>query len=130
MLVCDRAIREEGTRKISLIGIFEQIRASTFPALHFELGIYVKLSDCEGQYRLRLDLFQLEDDTVLNSAEATINPNDRMSAVEIVFALHHLVFPKAGIYEFRLHANNRFVGSKTVRVIEWRPPVGGASHDS
>jgi hypothetical protein len=40
MLICDQAIREEGTGKTSLIGIFEQIGARRFPVRHSSLAVY------------------------------------------------------------------------------------------
>jgi len=52
MLICDNAIREEGTGKVSLIGIFEQVRSDTFPFGLFSLAVYVKVTDAQGDYNL------------------------------------------------------------------------------
>lgn len=114
MLVCDMAIREEGTGKVSLIGIFENINATSFPTLHPELSVYAKLTDAHG---LHLELIQLEKARIIASGETTITPSDRMGAVELNFNLHNLVFPEAGLYEFRLSANGKHVGAKTLRVV-------------
>lgn len=117
ILVCDMAIREEGTGKVSLIGIFENINATSFPTLHPELSVYAKLTDADGEYVLRLELIQLEKARIIASGETTITPSDRMGAVELNFNLHNLVFPEAGLYEFRLSANGKHVGAKTLRMV-------------
>ncbi len=61
MLLCDHTIREHGTGKVSLIGIFENISAARFPVVHRSLSVYAKLVDAEGEYTIRLELLRLDD---------------------------------------------------------------------
>ena len=61
MLLCDHTIREQGTGKVSLIGIFENISAARFPVVHHALSVYAKLGDAEGEYAIRLELVRLDD---------------------------------------------------------------------
>ena len=61
MLLCDLTIREHGTGKMSLIGIFENISAARFPVVHRALTVYAKLADAEGDYAIRLELLRLDD---------------------------------------------------------------------
>ena len=56
MLLCDLTIREHGSGKISLIGVFENISAARFPVVHRALSVYAKLTDAEGDYTIRLEL--------------------------------------------------------------------------
>jgi hypothetical protein len=121
MLVCDQAIREEGTGKVSLIGIFENIASPSFPLIHPTLSVYVKLTDAEGKYRLRLELVQLETATIAATGEADIAAPDRMGSFEINFSLGNLPFPLPGLYEFRLLANGRYLGSKSLNVVASKP---------
>ena len=121
MLVCDMALREEGTGKVSLIGIFENINAASFPSVHPELSVYAKLTDADGEYVLRLELIQLEKARIIASGETTITPSDRMGSVELSFNLRNLVFQEPGLYEFRLSANAKHVGAKTLRVVRSTP---------
>jgi hypothetical protein len=53
MLLCDLSIREEGSGKMSLIGIFESIRARSFPCKHGALSVYVKITMLRATTRLR-----------------------------------------------------------------------------
>jgi len=118
MLICDNAIREEGSRKISLIGVFASILSSTFPAVHGSLCVYVNLGEAEGRYQLRLELLRADTMQVIGRGESSIEPSDRMEPTEIVFEMQGLLFEYPGRYEFVLHANNNFVGKKSFRVLK------------
>ena len=117
VLICDLAIREEGTGKVSLIGIFEEIRAPRLPVQHPRLCLYAKLSDAEGTYRLRLDIVRLEDMRAIGQGVLEATVMDRNKAGEIVFQLLGLVFEAPGRYDFRLYANDRYLGNKTLSVV-------------
>ncbi len=115
MLICDYVITEQGTKKKSLIGVFENIGAATFPFVHSILSVYVKLTDARGDYKFRLELVQLKSETLIGRGEiptvVTI-PTPLMSH-ELVFNLRGIRFPEAGDYEFRIYANDRIFGQKT-----------------
>ena len=118
MLVCDLTIREERTGKISLIGVFENIAAPAFPTVHRALAVYAKLVDAEGDYDIRLELVRLDDARSVAEGRMTAKFADRMAASELIFDLENLGFERPGRYEFRLHANERFVASKSFTVIQ------------
>ena len=118
MLVADVAIREEGTGKVSLIGIFDQIRAGTFPMSHGQLVVYARMTDAEGHYEFRLQLVRLEDDLAIGEGVVQAEVSDRLAAGEVIFQLGGLRFERAGRYEFRLHANGRYVGGCPFAVIQ------------
>ncbi len=120
MLICDVAIREEGTGKISLIGIYENIAAPQFPWAH-RMCVYGKLVECQGDYRIRLDLVRLEDMQILGQQEASATFQDRMVPAETVLLLA-VNFERPGRYEFRLYANDRWVASKAFNVLQMSPP--------
>jgi hypothetical protein len=113
MLLCDHTIREHGTGKISLIGIFENISAGRFPVVHRALSVYAKLGDAEGEYTIRLELVRLDDGHVVAHCTLHATFADRMTAGDLIFALENLGLDRAGRYEFRLHANDRFVAGKS-----------------
>lgn len=124
MLIADLAIREEGTGKASLIGIFENVNAQSFPYRHNSLVVYAKMTDAEGPYDFTLELIRLEEATKIAEATVSAKAPDRMGVGELVLSLTNLVLPAPGLYEFRLLANGRHVGSKTFRVIQSKP-LGG-----
>jgi hypothetical protein len=58
----------------------------------------------------------LADDHLIGEGSAQVSI-DRPNA-EIVFDMRNLVFPHEGQYDFRLFANDRFVGSKPFTVVK------------
>jgi hypothetical protein len=125
MLLCDLTIREHGTGKISLIGVFENISAARFPVVHRALAVYAKLSDAEGEYTIRLDLVRLDDNQMVAQGTLRATFADRMSPGELIFNLENLGLERPGRYEFRLYAEDRFVATKTFTVIQ-SAPVGAS----
>jgi hypothetical protein len=118
MLLCDLTIREHGTGKISLIGIFENISAARFPVVHRALSVYAKLADAEGEYTIRLELVRLEDGHVVAQGSLRAAFTDRMAPGEMVFNLENLGLERPGRYEFRLYADDRFVAAKSFTVLQ------------
>ena len=126
MLICDNTIREEGTGKVSLIGIFEAIFAAQFPVRHGLLCVYAKVTDAEGDYEIKLELVRLDDELTMGGGQARVTLADRMAPAEFVFQLPNLGFERPGRYEFRLFANGRWVGSKSFGVVLLQPPQATA----
>jgi len=124
VLICDRVITEEGSKKKSLIGIFEKIGATKFPCTHYFMAVYVKLTDALGEYVFRLDLVDLDKDKVINKAEIArkIVIEDPLGTHELVFNLNGLKFDSAGKYEFRVLANSQIFGQKAFFVEEIKKP--------
>ena len=121
MLLCDLTIREHGTGKMSLIGIFENISAARFPVVHRALSVYAKLVDAEGEYTIRLELLRLDDNHPVAQGTLRATFADRMTPAELIFALENLGLERPGRYEFRLHANDRFVAGKSFVVVQTAP---------
>ena len=121
MLLCDQTIREHGTGKMSLIGIFENISAARFPVVHRALTVYAKLADAEGEYGIRLELVRLDDHHTVAQAALRATFADRMTPGELTLSLENLGFERPGRYEFRLYADDRFVASKSFTVIQSAP---------
>jgi hypothetical protein len=138
MLICDYVITERGTNKKSLIGVFENIGAVQFPCTHYQLSVYIKLTEAQGGYRFRLELVDLKNDTMIGKSQMPepIQISNPLMTHELVFNLRGLRFPHAGEYEFRIFANDRIFGQKTFIVNEIKPggqapgtePAHGPSH--
>jgi hypothetical protein len=118
MLICDYVITERGTNKKSLIGVFENIGATTFPCTHFALSVYIKLTDAQGDYRFRLELMDLQSDVLIGKSEMPeeVRVPSPLDAHELVFNLRGVRFMHAGKYEFRIFANDKIFGQKKLVV--------------
>ncbi|MDD5218413.1 MAG: hypothetical protein PHS88_09970 [Candidatus Omnitrophica bacterium] len=120
MLICDYVITEQGSNKKSLIGVFENIAATTFPCIHPSLSVYIKMTEGQGNYRFRLELVDLKNNNVIGKGETPkdIQLTNPLTAHELVFNLKGLRFAHPGEYEFRIFANDKIFGQKTFVVTE------------
>lgn len=120
MLICDKVITEERTRKKSLIGIFEKIGSSRFPFTHLSMAVYIKLTNGRGEYNFKLELYDLKKDRVLgyNKIPHPIEIEDPLRTYELVFTLNRIKFEHPGKYEFRIYSDEEVFGQKAFTVEE------------
>lgn len=128
MLICDYVITERGTNKKSLIGVFENIGAMSFPCTHFAMSVYIKLTDAQGAYQFRLELVDLQSNVTIGRSEMPeeVHVPSPLDAHELVFNLRGVRFMHAGNYEFRIFANDRIFGQKKLVVEQINPNANPA----
>lgn len=116
IIICDALITDRDTGKRSLIGVFTNIRARTFPAAHPQLSVYVRLIDAQGWYAVKLELVRVETMETIGEGTIQVEIPDRLRYHEIGFNLRGLSFPAPGQYEFRLYANDAYLTHQTFQV--------------
>lgn len=108
VLLCDTIIRDAETGKTTLVGLFDVVTAVAFPAVQ-QFGIYIKLTDAQGPYMIRLEYVDLAGDRIIESHEVgPIEVADRLAPTELTLVIAARV-PAAGSYEFRVYANNAYL---------------------
>lgn len=119
MLLCDMTIMEEGTRKRSLIGLFDRVKTNQFPMIHGSLSVYIQFREVEGTFNFTLELYDLAEDKSLHKAVVSkFQVQDRFKDCELVFNLISVRFDHAGDYEFRIYINDTIFGQKSFQVIK------------
>jgi hypothetical protein len=123
-LVCDQIIQDTQSGKKSLIGVFHELRAERFPAVHPALWIYANLTDAHGRYVFQLRLVDVERGDVLGRGEPPpIDIPGPLQTTELSAQLRNVALPRAGTYEFQLVANDQMLATKAIRVAQVRPPA-------
>lgn len=128
ILCADTAIREIGTNKVTLVGIFDQIFGPAFPLVWQKpISVYARITEAQGTYPIRLELVHVDDEQAIGRLEGQSAIVDRLAFSELLFELPSgITFEKPGKYEFRLFANGRFVGGAVLNVIQTdTAPQGG-----
>jgi Family of unknown function (DUF6941) len=117
MLICERVIREAETGLVSLIGVFEGVQSPQRPTVVPALWVYAKITDAQGEYEFRLDIVRRNDEQqIAQAAIPGLRLDDPLQPGEVIIQLGGLKFEEAGHYDFRLYANGRFVGTKSLLV--------------
>lgn len=123
-LVCDQIIQDAQTGKKSLIGVFHELRAERFAAVHPLLWIYANLTDAHGRYAFQIRLVELSKNEVLGRGEPPpIDIPGPLQTTELSAQLRNVSLPRAGTYEFQLLANEQLIATKAIRVLQVTPPA-------
>jgi hypothetical protein len=123
-LVCDQILHDAATNKKSLIGVFHDLAATRFPAVHPSLWIYANLTDARGRYEFEFRLVDVERNNVLGSGSPPpLDIPDPLRTTEFSAQLRNVALPAPGTYEFQLVANRQLIATKAVRVAKVESPA-------
>src|SRR5215212_9932140 len=115
ILLCDQVIEDAHTKKVTLVGIFEGARLSSFPS-SVSATLFVRFTDAEGVYQFRVEYVHVATNSVLGTAEVTAAPIlDRLQPQQIVLPMI-LRADEPGSYEVRLLANGAYLGRAPLEV--------------
>ncbi len=123
-VICDVGVVDPSSGKKNLIGIFTRLNAESFP-MQRPMSLYVKVSDAEGYYPLKVEFVYLNSGEVLGTAKGEIEVLQRTEYADFLLNFPPLTFPKPGRYEFRVTASNMFVGSTFLDAV----PAGGVEEN-
>jgi hypothetical protein len=122
VVLCDHIIREAGTNKYSLIGIFNMLFVRQLPCTHASLAAYIALTDGRGQVPAILRLVEVETGKEVLSARTTINFQDPTAVAELALQIPNVRFESLGEYALEFHADGELLGSRKLRVLMVKPP--------
>lgn len=118
MILCDQTMVEEGTRKRTLIGLFDRIKSTKLPITHPSLSVYIQFREIEGVFNFTLELYDIQADKTLHKAVVQdFKVQDRSRDCELVFNIHAVKFEHHGEYEFRIYVNDIIFGQKSFQVV-------------
>lgn len=115
LLLCDHAIMEHGTRKISLIGLFENIYTKQFP-LSINSYLYMWLSNGHGLSDIRARVMDLGLGQYISDDTFKVNFKDPMSGLGIAHPVR-LTFNHYGTYELVLLCENEMLKTFKLTVV-------------
>lgn len=74
-IICDD-VRQETGGKISLMGLFENIYAAKFPAIHPRLAVVTEWSEGKGEFAVKMRLIAPDRKTVLRETQSKMKLTD------------------------------------------------------
>jgi hypothetical protein len=116
LTLCDYAMREEGTRKMSLVGTFAKIGADVFPFSAQPFCAFSTLTDGLGEGTLELTIASLTTDEEIYTFRRPIEFPTRFIDVRVLFRLRNVSFPEEGHYLFSLSVDADVIAQRRVRV--------------
>ena len=115
--VCDAIIRDEVTKKVSLIGLFSIIRANSFPCTHPLMHVYIALTNGHGKYQTEVRFVSLEENKPIMGMIGELNFQNPLQVVEMNLCWQRLNFETAGDYEVEVLCDGDRVGARKFMVV-------------
>ena len=110
-LIADMIIQEQRTNKWSAIGIFDKMYAVNSPFRYHSLGLYIRLTDAEGKYLIRVEFCDENDRKLALFGGIGLTVPSRLDSVDFGIQTRDLPIPKPGKYNFDLYFNDQQAGS-------------------
>lgn len=124
LLVCDSGTIDPNSGKKTLVGIFDRVTSSKFPTSRW-LVVYFRLTDAQGKYRFKVQYAQVKTDDILAEAETrdALTIKSRLDTFDSLISFPQaLPILEAGQYEFRLYANDMFLGRIAINAVQREKP--------
>jgi hypothetical protein len=103
MVVCDAIWIDPSTGKHFLLGLFSEIAARDFPAMHPLIAVHVCMTDAEGKILIKLQLVDVDESRdPLFMVENELEFPDRRANIVMMAQLRGVVFPEPGEYRLQL----------------------------
>lgn len=116
LVVCDNVYTEPGG-KAALVGLFNRITFSRFPAKHPRLCVYASATDFRPNTVIKLDVVHSETDHVVAAVIGSPPDPNPTTICDFTFSLRGLVFPEPGRYYIRLWGNEHLLLQRPFEVV-------------
>jgi len=108
-LLCDATAVDRSTGKKSLLGIFDTVMLSRFPGARV-FSLYVRIVGAEGPYEFQARLVDCRTGAILAQGVWQAVVLTRFAGADYTIDFPPVELPDAGRYEFRIYANQHFIG--------------------
>ena len=116
-ILCDD-VRQETGGKISLMGLFENIYATRFPAVHPRLAIINEWSEGKGEFNIKLRILSTDRQTVVRETSSKIKLNDVTSRHRDVSIHLNIDFKTPGTYWIENFLDDELTNSFPLKVLQ------------
>ena len=124
LVVCDN-VYKEASGKTALVGLFNRIQTSKFPARHPRLAVYAAVTDVHPNTRFRLVIENAESGHQVAKLEGPAPKGVPPTAIcDFEFSLQGLTFPEPGRYYIQFWGNDHLLLQRPFEVEQLRPQGG------
>ena len=78
-LICEKVITEVGTKKKTLVGVFDIITAPRFPCMHNELWVYVNIGDILAEQKIKLELIYMDENKIIGEGTGILQKTEKLN---------------------------------------------------
>jgi hypothetical protein len=119
ILLCDHAIVEAITGKISIIGIFDNWALRGFPHPTRPFMAFLQLTDGIGNYAVSVDVHDLQGDVIIAQARLPqVHFADRRRKVNLMIPIPPLILHHVGRYDFVVLADGQEIDRQQFQAVQ------------
>ncbi len=116
-ILCDD-VRQEIGGKLSLMGLFENIYANKFPAMHPRLAVITEWAEGKGEFDVAMRILSHDRKTVLRETSSKITLNGVGFRHRDVSVHLNIEFKTPGAYWVENYLNNEIINSIPMKVVQ------------
>lgn len=116
LIICERAIVEEGTKNVSLISTFRRLRVQEFPATPRPFCVFATLLDGEGDATINLEITDTATGEDIYMQSRSISFPNRLTEVHVLFHVNNCEFSSPGVYQVALYVDGDWVAHRLLSV--------------
>ena len=98
-LIADQVF-PQASGKWCVIGVFDRIVAARFPVVHPSLGLFLTISDAEGDYEVKVEFRNEESKVLAEFGGIRLTAPHRLATVPFGVQTDNLKLPAPGRYSF------------------------------
>jgi hypothetical protein len=118
LLVCEKAIVEEGTKNVTLVNCHTRIKVERFPSEPRQFSVFAILADGAGDVALEVVITRLADDATIYRESRQVRFGNKLQEVRFHFRVTRCSFPSAGKYQIDLFANGQYLAHHRIDVVQ------------
>ena len=116
-VICDD-VRQEMGGKLSLMGLFENIYAQKFPAVHPRIAILAEWSGGQGEFGIKMRIMAPEGKTVIRETKSKMTLNGVNYKHRDVSLHLNVEFKTAGTYWVENYLDDELINSIPLNVVQ------------
>lgn len=127
-MICDSIYRDETTKKLILVGVFNTIQVVKFPFVHPRMSVLFTLSEGQGTHELELAVQHAgsgEDLARISGKQTFESP---LQIIDFNLELGPLHFPEPGKYCLCLSVDGELIRQRPFVVASMEGGYGAESH--
>lgn len=120
MVICEDIYRDELTKKLIIVGAFNNIWASKLPCVHLKMHVLFTLTNGQGDYDVSLSVEHDKSGHKIVEVRGPLKIEDPLSIQDNNFLLRNVGFEHEGKYWVVLRADEEIIQRRPFNVS--RPP--------
>jgi hypothetical protein len=117
VVICDDIYRDEQTKKLIIVGTFNQISAPAVPARHARMCVLITLTGGRGEHEMTVAIEHAETGERSTEVSGPLELENPLLICDLNLTLNGAVFPAYGKYWLDVLVDGELIGQRPFQVV-------------